>query len=835
MLRDFRPLLLTLALIPLLDKPAATAEPSPDAIDFFEKEVRPLLVSRCYECHGDLKEPKGGLKLTSRAGLLAGGETGPAAVPGKPGESLLIEAVRYQGLKMPPKAKLPEEEIEKFARWVELGLPWPQSGDQPAVAASPEQPFQISAVQRGFWSFQTVGPQTPPGVKDTAWPLTAVDRFILAKLESRGLRPNRPAEKRTLLRRATFDLIGLPPTPQEIDAFLADETPEAFSRVVDRLLASSHYGEHWGRHWLDVVRYADTAGETADFPVPQAYKYRNYVIDAFNRDKPYDEFIREQIAGDILAKSGPRETYAERTTATGYLAISRRFGFDSENYHHLTIADTLDTLGRSILGLSIGCARCHDHKYDPISMADYYALYGIFASSRYAFPGSEEKKQPRDFVPLLPDAEAAPLAAAHQEQLARCEAELKRLDGESKALSQSIKTAEESIAKQAQNSAVSEATVKEAQGVVALKAKREQLGIVIGQWREKRDALVIAGPFEMAYGMIDDSPQNAKIQKRGEPTKLGSEVPRRFLEILGGDPLSPDAPGSGRLQLADWLTRRSNPLTARVIVNRIWQYHFGRGLVQTPSDFGLRGRAPANPELLDYLADTLMSQGWSIKGLHKEIMLSRVYQMASDDAGPAAQQDASNEFWWKFERRRLEAESIRDAVLAVSGQLDASPSGPHPFPPRTSWGFTQHAPFKATYESNRRSVYLMTQRIQKHPFLGLFDGADPNTSTAERSLTTTPSQALFLMNDPFIHQQSSAFARRLVSAHNEDSPRLQLAYSLAFARPAEPPEVAEAAEFLERYRQQLAASGIPADEAAVAAWSAYVRVLLTSNEFLYIE
>jgi hypothetical protein len=779
-------------------------------------------VKRCYECHGELPKVKGGLKLTSRADLLAGGKTGPAAVPGKSAESLLVAAIRYQGPKMPPKARLSDTEIEKLVRWVELGLPWPHSNDKPTTAASDEAEFKISDEQRNFWSFQPVRKPARPTVNDLAWPLTPIDRFILARLESRGLHPNPAADKRTLLRRATFDLIGLPPTPDEIDAFVADESPAAFTHLVERLLASPQYGERWGRHWLDVVRYADTAGETADYPVPQAYRYRNYVIDAFNRDKPYDEFLREQIAGDILAAGGPRESYAERVTATGYLAISRRFGFDSENYHHLTIADTLDTLGRSILGLSIGCARCHNHKYDPISMADYYALYGIFVSSRYAFPGSEEKKRPRDFVPLLPDSEAAPLAAAHQEQLARYDAELKRLDDELAEVNKSLKTTEESGPTSAAD-------------LASLKSKRDWLNTAAGEWRSKKDRLQLAGPCDMAYGVAEAAGQNAKIQKRGEPTKTGAEVPRRFLAILGGDVLPAGTGGSGRLQLAEWLTRRTNPLTARVIANRVWRYHLGHGLVLSSSDFGLRGRPPAHPELLDYLADSLMTHGWSLKTLHKQIMLSRVYQMSSDDDNRAAAVDPANETWWKFERRRLDAEAIRDAVLAVSGQLDRTPGGAHPFPPATSWNFTQHAPFKANYETDRRSVYLMTQRIQRHPFLALFDGADPNASTAERTLTTTPSQALFLMNDPFIHAKSEALARRLLAAAPNDFERIQSTAPLLFGRPSEAAQTAAAIEFLGNYRRQSVASGIPAEQAALAAWSAYARVLLSSSEFLYID
>jgi hypothetical protein len=787
------------------------------------------LVARCYECHGDVEKVKGGLSLASRAAMLAGGETGPAAVPGKPVESLLVEAIHYRGLKMPPKAKLPEAEIEKLVRWVEMGVPWPPGDAKPAPAAT-ETEFKISETQRRFWSFQAVQPQLPPAVQDASWPLTPLDRFILARLESRGLRPNPPADKRTLLRRVTFDLTGLPPTPEEVEAFVADESPEAFARVVDRLLASEHYGQRWGRHWLDVVRYADTAGETADYPVPQAYRYRNYVIDAFNADKPYDEFIREQIAGDILARSGPREAFAERVVATGYLAISRRFGFDSENYHHLTIADTLDTLGRSILGLSIGCARCHDHKYDPISTADYYALYGIFASSRYAFPGSEEKKQPRDFVPLLLEPAATEHMAAHDARLATWNALVKRIEAEAEELNKSLQAAEQQTSQD------------RAEMIQRLTGQREAIAAALKDSRARRDALIVEGPCEMAYGVFEAKGANAKIQKRGEPTKLGAEVPRRFLEILGGDPLPAGATGSGRLELAQWLTRRSNPLTARVIVNRVWQYHFGRGLVQGSSDFGLRGRSPSHPELLDYLADKLMNDAWSLKRLHRQILLSRVYQLSSDvqlsseAANPAVQTDPDNELWSRFDRRRLDAEAIRDAILAISGQLDRSPGGPHPFPPRTAWGFTQHAPFKAVYETNRRSVYLMTQRIGRHPFLAIFDGADPNASTAERTLTTTPSQALFLMNDPFIHSQSEALARRLLATGvADDTKRIARAIKLVLGREATEPEEATTREFLERFRRQAAGGGAGGEAANLAAWSAYARVLLTSNEFLYID
>ncbi|MBC8115251.1 MAG: DUF1549 domain-containing protein, partial [Candidatus Saccharimonas sp.] len=350
--------------------------------DFFEAQVRPVLVGTCLRCHGDTKT-SGGLRIDSRETLLKGGESGPAIVPGKPEESLLIKAIQRQAdvSAMPPEKDkaLRADQVAAFVAWVKAGAVWP------AKTAK----FEVAK----HWAFEPVRDVAPPVVQDKAWVKCSIDAFIRAKQEAVGVRPAPPADKLTLIRRTTFDLTGLPPTPEEVQAFEKDNSPQAFETVVDRLLKSPHYGERWGRHWLDVVRYADTAGETADYPVPLAWRYRNYVIDAFNNDKPYDEFLREQIAGDVLAGQGPRERYAERATATGYLAISRRFGFDSENYHHLTIQDTIDTLGQTVLGLSLGCARCHDHKFDAVSMNDYYALYGIFDSSRYSFPGSEQKQK----------------------------------------------------------------------------------------------------------------------------------------------------------------------------------------------------------------------------------------------------------------------------------------------------------------------------------------------------------------------------------------------------------------------------------------------------------
>jgi hypothetical protein len=522
---------------------------------------------------------------------------------------------------MPPKCKLPDSVVADFDRWIALGAP------DPRTAAAPARGTLDGAAARRHWAFRPIRRPPIPEIKDRLWSLTPVDPFVLARLESLGLSPAAPADKRTLIRRVTFDLIGLPPSPEEVEAFVADESPEALAKVVDRLLASPHYGERWGRHWLDVVRYADTAGETADFPAPHAWRYRNYVIAAFNADRPYDEFVREQIAGDILAASAGPQRYAELVTATGYLAIARRFGFDAAKDHYLTIEDAIDTLGKSVLGLTIGCARCHDHKYDPVTMEDYYGLYGILDSTKFAFPGCEKEKQPRDMVPLTSPAAPAQKGAG-------------------------------------------------------------------------------AKTVEVAYAVTEGTPHHARLHRRGDPESLGNEVPRRFLQLWGGEAVR--GGGSGRLALAGWLTGPANPLTARVIVNRVWQQHFGHGLVRTPNDFGTRGAAPTHPELLDYLADRFMAEGWSLKKLHRIIVLSATYQQSSANPQSA---DPDNFWLARFPRRRLSAEEIRDAILTVSGDLERTPGGPHPFPDAKSWQFTQHNPFTAVYEHDRRSVYLMTQRL----------------------------------------------------------------------------------------------------------------------------
>jgi hypothetical protein len=802
---------------------ATDNQPATDAIaateEFFEKEIRPLLVSRCFTCHGRQADVQGGLSLASRQAILSGGESGPAARPGHADQSLIIQAIRREGLEMPPKEKLPDDEIAKLQRWVAAGLYWP-GADEASLKPASSGKFQISADDRRFWSFRPIVDPAIPTVRNAAWPLTPVDAFVLAELEKKKFAPNDLAEPRSLLRRATYDLTGLPPTSEEIREFLADPSPTAFDTAIDRLLASTAYGERWGRHWLDVVRYADTAGDGSDYPVPQAYKYRNYVIDAFNADLPYDQFLREQIAGDILAAESPDSRYAERIIATGYIAVTKRFGYNTNKvFHHLDIADTLDTLGRSILGLSIGCARCHDHKYDPISTADYYALYGIFDSSRYSFPGGEEHKRPADLIPLVPPAEAARLDAAYAAALNEFDERIKAATEQKALLATSI-----------------EAGTKASQPETELAALRAQLATaekLLADLHAAKAARAAQKPYEVAYGVREGEPIDAKVQHRGEPDKLGDEVPRRFLELLGGDLVPAGSRGSGRRELAQWLTRPGNPLTARVMVNRIWQQHFGRGIVNSPSDFGLRGEAPSHPELLDYLATRFVESGWSIKAMHRLMMRSRVYRLSSAARPEMMTADPRNVWHWQFSRRRLSAEELRDTMLVLSGNLDRSPAGPHPFPPVEKWNFSIHYPFFARYDSNRRSVYLMTQRSRKHPYLSLFDAADNNISTAQRLPTTTPTQALYLMNDPFVHEQSTGLAKRLLAA--AEPTRIALAYELTAGQLPSAEETAWTESFLAEYAQRAAALGQSGEQQTVSAWSALGRVLLTRNASMYVD
>ncbi|MEQ1862131.1 MAG: PSD1 and planctomycete cytochrome C domain-containing protein [Chthoniobacteraceae bacterium] len=782
--------------------------PTAEQIAFFESRIRPVLVERCYECHSAKADKiKGGLLLDSRAGIAKGGDTGPAVTPGDLDASLLIEAVRYQDkdFAMPPKKKLPPEQIAALEEWVKMGAPDPRTAD--TVAAVKAKTAIDWPKAREWWSLRALAAPQPPAVKATAWPANDLDRFILARIEQAGLRAAPDAEKRTLIRRATYDLTGLPPTPEEVDAFVADDSSGAFAKVVDRLLASPRYGERWGRHWLDVVRYADTAGDNSDYPIPQMHRYRDWVIAAFNRDQPYDEFVRDQLAGDLRSGATDEERNG-RIVATGYLANARRFGSRVDDYpQHLTIEDTIDSVGRTFLGLTVNCARCHDHKFDPITTEDYYALYGIFHSTRYPWPGIELDKKQRDFVPLVPASKLPEADAARKER----EKEQARLDKEATRLKDALKTTPAAEKKSA------EARLKAAE-------------------RAAKDFASTPLPFELAYAVADSMKiADVPVQQKGDPARPGAIVPRRFLTVLGGAQLSRDADSSGRAQLADWILAKDNPLPARVMINRIWLHHFGRGIVATPNDFGRQGKPPTHPGLLDYLAANFRAGGWSVKAMHRLIMLSHTYRLASTREAGALAHDPGNELLASFPRRRLDAEAIRDTLLALGGNLDLSPAGTHPFPPQREWNFTQHNAFKAVYETDHRSVYLMTQRIQRHPFLAIFDGADPSASTPARPTSTTPLQALYLLNDVLVHEQSRRVAESITKSSGDDALRVQRAYSLLFARPAADGEVTAARSFLADARAKLRDAGTAAEQLDSEAWRAYLRVLFRLNEFVYLD
>ena len=794
-----------------IPRPATAAfvtELTADQIAFFEGKVRPVLVERCYECHSSgAKKIKGGLVLDSRAGVMTGGDTGPAVYPGQPEASLLIQAVRHAdpNLAMPPNGKLSDLEIANLETWVRMGAPDPRTEN--TVAAALAKSAIDWGKAREWWSLRPLKASRPPEVKRKGWPMNPIDRFVLARLEEQGIEPAADAEKRVLLRRATFDLTGLPPTPGEVEAFLADQTPHAFASVVDRLLASPRHGERWGRHWLDVARYADTAGDNSDFPIPQIRLYRDWVIQALNRDLPYDDFAREQIAGDLLPGATTKETL-ERLIATGYLANARRFGSRVEDYpQHLTIEDTIDNLGRAFLGLTINCARCHDHKFDPVSTADYYALYGFFHNTRYPWPGIELEQKQRDLVPLVEPGQTAKADAARKAR----EGESRRLDKITQKLKDSLKE-----------------TPAEGKKAVEEKIKEAE--------QAAKDFAKTPLPFELAYAMAETGrAEDARIQLKGDPAKPGEVAPRRFLTVLGGQAIAGSESSSGRRQLADWIVDPHNPLSARVMVNRIWLHHFGKGLVPTPNDFGKQGKPPTHPELLDWLASRFIDSGWSMKAMHRLILLSRTYQLSSDRTGESLARDANNELLAAYPRRRMDAESIRDTLLVLGGHLDTRWPGAHPFPPQSEWKFTQHNPFKAVYDSRHRSVYLMTQRIQRHPYLALFDGADPSASTAARATSTTPLQALFLLNDTFVHEQASSFAQRILDASVNDETRLRFAYMACLGRAPEPSERDACVQFLEDIRQQLSGSGNAASQQEAESWRAMARALLRLNEVVYVD
>jgi hypothetical protein len=754
-------------------EPPAPPKPDSQAVEFFEKKVRPMLAENCVSCHGP-KRQQAGLRLDSRNALLKGSEDGPVVVPGEPDKSALIRAVRYGGeIKMPPKAQLPAEAVEVLTTWVKMGAPWPEDTEGGTGATS----RTVAEARQRHWSFRPVLHPTPTKVKDEQWARTPVDAFVLARLEDKGLHLSPPADRRTLIRRATFDLLGLPPTPEEVAAFEADSSPDAYEKLIDRLLASPHYGERWGRHWLDVARYADTKGYvfTDERRFPYSYTYRDYVIRAFNEDLPYDRFILEQLAADMLVAGGadadatpPDEKRS--LAAMGFLTLGRRF----LNNAHDIIDDRIDVTMRGLQGLTVSCARCHDHKFDPIPQKDYYSLYGVFASS----------VEPKE-LPLIGEVEQTPEGVAFEKELA------KRNDAVEKF-------------REAHKDELSAGNRK-------FRDDLRKLQKEVDQWR----ATAPGSPPRAMVLEDTPAPRAPHVFLRGNPNNRGPEVPRQYLEVLAGEKRKPFEKGSGRLELARAIASKDNPLTARVMVNFVWMHHFGAGLVRTPGDFGTRGEPPTHPELLDWLARSFMDDGWSVKRLHRLILLSSTYQQASDDNARAAALDLENRLLWKMNRRRLEFEPLRDSFLAAAGRLDAKAGG-------------RAVDLTTTPFSTRRSVYGFVDRQNLPGLFRTFDFASPDATTPQRYTTTVPQQALFLMNSPFVVEQAKHFADRAdVTARAKDEERIDRMHRIAYGRPAEAEEIALGLKFLAAVRDDAGKR--------LSAWEQYAQVLLLANEFAFVD
>jgi hypothetical protein len=908
-------------------------------LDFFERKVRPVFVARCLGCHGD--KQMGGLNLSSAEGFLKGAASGPIFSADRPESSHILEVIGYQGsIKMPPGNRLSDSEIGDITTWIKMGAPWP--GGAPGVPKSTSAEDKPKISEKQWW---TVAPRklSPPSVRSREWARNPIDQFTLAKLEQNGLAPAPPAAKAVLLRRATYDLTGLPPTGKELQDFLADSSPDAFARVVDRLLASPQYGERWGRHWLDVARYADSNGLTNDRLYPNAWRYRDYVIDSFNHDLPYNRFVIEQIAGDLLPP--PDGAVNNKSIiATGFLALGSKpfVEKDKTKMVYDTIDEQIDVTSKAFMGLTVSCARCHDHKFDPISTKDYYSMAAIFASTR-SFGQVEEPSRPyqaplvsadiykayderqqeiaakqreiNDFTEravdtyretFRPKLAGYMIAAWHVSKNESVEtvaregsldpAILKKwveyfqgkgfgagqrpyLDAWRQASVDKIQTVAATYEarydtaarkwKQQTQESDKEVEATVAKGLVpvakspfkpesaddrffgdvgfgdgpfglpqrgAEKLLPAQAQSQIAELRKQLDALRKSAPPEppMASAIAEGAVVSQHVYLRGDHKTLGPEVPRAFPHVLAGENPPPVHEGSGRLELANWLARADHPMTARVMVNRIWQWHFGEGLIRTPNNFGKQGEPPTHPELLDYLATSFVESGWSIKAITRLIMLSNTYQMSSAAPELSLKSDPQNLQWSRFSRRRLDIEEIRDSMLALDGSLDLTMGGTL-LGARTASGATEPAATtRDPMKSNRRTVYLPLQRANLLPLLTLFDFGDAATSAAGRSKTNVAPQALFMMNSDFVDQRARQLAQKLLKDAAAPSDFVAQAYLTVLDRQPDSEELAAAVEYLRAAPERLAPN-VTEEEKRLRAAQSLTRVLLSSNEFLYLD
>jgi hypothetical protein len=782
-----------------------------EGADFFEKKVRPVFVEHCYKCHSDqAKKPKGGLRLDTVEGIRKGGDSGPLFVPGKPKQSLLVTSLRHEDTAMPPSGKLPDALVNDVVAWVERGAPMPAA---PAAAPAPRrEAFRITAEDRDHWAFRPPKKPAAPDAKAD----TDIDRFLRARLDAAGLAPAGPADKYTLLRRATYDLTGLPPTVEQINAFIADDAPDAFARVVDRLLASKEFGAQWGRHWLDGVRYATD--------VDKSGRYREWVVRSFNDDLPYDRFVAMQLAGDLLpagtddpAKVHVSGASLDGVAATGMLALAvwELVGRD------LAVAEIVDSqidvVGRQLLGLTLACARCHDHKFDPISAEDYYGLAGIFFSTKIS-PGSliADGRLSGEVitVPLLSKADDAKnrtldgqikeltpalLAVPGAEKLEALAREAESLEAKLKA----AKAATDKAKLEKELAALRDAEKKAAAALDADATAR--VAGLRGRIAELKKQKVVPPQAAAAQdggvpGSNREKIADAPVLIRGDFRREGNVVPRRFPVILAGEPQPRIAAGSGRLELARWVTSRDNPLTARVMANRVWLHLFGEGLVRTPDNFGRLGEKPTHPELLDHLAARLVDNGWSVKKTVREVMLTRAYQQASAGGPALVKADPDNRLVGRMNRKRLTYESLRDSLLLVGGQLSLAPEPVAGRPVRTMF-----APIERRGGDDMRAM---------------FDGPDPKGIVADRADTTTAPQALFMLNNKLVLQAAEGVAATVAKdpALKSDTAKLDRAYRALVGRPPTAREEELALAYLKR-----------------GSWAGYFQVLLCTNEFIYVD
>lgn len=796
------------------------SETNTAGLDFFEQKIRPVLVEKCYQCHSvtakESDKLKGGLLLDSREGLHVGGDSGPAIVPGKVNESLLIDAIRFgeDAYQMPPDGKLPANVIADFEKWVEIGAPDPRD----AIASSTAESSIDWETVRQHWSFQPPKRRDAPPVQNASWPSTTIDSFVLAKMEAAGLKPSTKADRRTLLRRVCFDLTGLPPTLEQQEEFLNDESPEAYRKLVDSLLDSPRHGERWGRHWLDVTRYSEDNTNMGPFngPYEHAWRYRDWVVKAINEDVPYDQFIIRQLATDFLPDTGPDDYAAlgfqglapsyHKEVALAQVVLENRYADEWE--------DRVDGIGRGLLGLTLACARCHDHKYDPVTVEDYYGLAGVFASCR------------QTTRPLISDEEVAKTQPA-RDRVAELEKELVAPEKKQKELAKEVADLEKKAKSEEGGSTIDrlptaqqelDAVTKQiADAKTEIEELKKTPGFVVpvaDSLTEEQVRVEEINKERMKIAYYPNKPRDLNVFIRGDAGRLGSLVKRRFLQILSSGESTEFSNGSGRLELALAIASRNNPLTARVAVNRVWMHHFGTGLVDTPSNFGVAGSKPSHPELLDDLAVRFMDSGWSMKWLHREIVLSSTYQQAATPVAVTSI-DPANRLLSHFNRRRLGAEAFRDSALAVSGKLDDSLGGPS--------GDADDANFV------RRTIYATVSRHKLSNTLQTFDFPDPAIHCERRFNTTTPLQQMFILNSPFVHGQASALAERAMREGGEKlDDRVTYLHQLLYARLPVEAELQIAREFI--------AEVASADEQATAArWQRYTHALLSSNEFLYVD